>query len=126
MTEFWFDINEGKMVVGAAAYEEAVMQSMPGDIVPLPELLVGPNFPYQPGDFTEKGSRQVWTREEKQMLGHWALVVLEAATGEPRMLKSEPHLERLHILGMAPSTKAFDTFGSFHAFRELIGSPIED
>lgn len=126
MTEFWFDTQAGKMIAGEAAYEEAVTQSFPGDIVPLPELLLAPDFPYQPRDFVERRTKQLWSREEKLALGHWALKLLEDGAGEPRMLKSEPHIERLHILGLSPSARAFNEFGPFSAFRESVGSPIEN
>ena len=124
MQQPWFDTLEGKLIVGDAAYEQALEQSFPGDIRPLGELLLAETFEFGTGSFIERGVQQHLGPDEKQALGKWAIAVLESHAGKPVMLKGE-HLDRLHWLGLSPDKESvMRPFGGADGYRAAIGSPL--
>lgn len=125
MSECWFDTRDGKLLVGEASYSQSVEQSLPGDVVPLADLLVQPEFSYKTGDFVERGRRIEWDTDQKLAAGRWVLGLLEQATGEPQVLTTG-HFDRLRVLGLAPDPTALREFGGIQGFREQVGSPLDD
>jgi hypothetical protein len=102
----WFDIREGKMVVGDAAYESVIEQSGPGDIVPLADLLVEPDLTVDYTDFDHLPRRMTPPSEEEcRTYGAWVLNLLSEADDDYPLERS--HFERLSRLGLGMTYSAF-------------------
>lgn len=124
MAEFWFDTQEGKLIVGEAAYQQAIEQSFPGDIRSLGELLLAHDPDIQIGDYLARHHRQVLSSEERLEIGRWTLNILEQTQGKAVMLQHR-HLERLHKLGLSPTPQGlYREYGGMRGYREAVGSPI--
>lgn len=124
MAGHWFDTLEGKLIVGEAAYQHAVEQSFPGQIVPFREALVG-DMVAASTSYYEKAAVDDWTREDYVALGKWALTIINDGT-EPEQPFTNTVARRLYLLGLGPEERRYtrsSRFGSLEAYRREIGSP---
>ena len=120
----WFDTFEGKLVVGEAAYEQAVEQSFPGQIVPFRDALLDSEAPPW-ADGYEKADVDEWSRQDYVDFGKWVLGVINTGE-EPDQPITVRLLKRLYILGFGPEERRYlrkSRFGSMETYRDETGSP---
>jgi hypothetical protein len=123
MTETWLDTRTGDLLVGSAAYAEAVEQSLPGDVRLLTDVVRNENFSFTTQDF-EKAKVDDWTREDYINFGKWAMKALNPHTEEPKLIEED--IRRLYLLGLGPERRRIrrsEDFKKFSIFQELIGLP---
>ncbi len=115
------------MLLGEAALQGAVEQSLPGDVVPLKDLLTGKEFPFTIRDFTKLDTSD-WEREDYLSTGKLVLNLIQEPDAPPAAVK-EGYLNRLYILGLGPERRSYaygrsSEFKSITEFQREIGSPV--
>jgi hypothetical protein len=127
VTEILFDVSTGE-VLESNGTQASITPAGNSQLVPLRDLLLAPEFPFQPGYFEHVNSKE-WDRERCVQLGKRTLDII-SDEGERRELMYK-HFKRLSILGLSPSAKfiasqyATETHAAdFSAFKAEVGSPI--
>lgn len=121
--ETFFDTATGEVLLGAAAYEERVMQVGPLAVRSLPEILHADEFSYHRRDFVPGFKNRSFTREECLDMGHWLLQLLRQTDGAVER-PSEKDIERFYHLGLGPSKaqlRRASLFGSVRDFQTALG-----
>src|SRR6266550_2325130 len=120
MPEVWFNIPEGKLLVGEEA-AAPLMEQLGPDIVPLTHLLDGSDLPLPTDTYEKQGARD-WPRERCIELGQWVLGLLKEQ-GED--ILTTRHIRILNALGLSPHIGFLTSdkmFGSVQGFQSEIGS----
>ncbi len=119
----WFHTGEGKLIVGEAAYEVAVENSQPGDIVPLVDAVFAKELWFDTTTF-EKTDVRAWTDDDYRNYGRWVIHIL--SQDERYRLLSRNHIDRLSKLGVGPSHRPFLRVSGpgFTDFQRSIDAPI--
>jgi hypothetical protein len=123
-----YNLLTGALIVGQQALAAQIEQSGPGDIVPLPQLLTAPDFPFTVRDFP-KLEVEAWDVNAYQAFGHWALTLVTHENPDQEL--REKHLERLYRLGLGPGQafrrrNNFDMVGLRSALDEQEFNYYED
>ena len=119
MSEQWFDVVNGELLLGAAV-AEARLQELGRLVVPLPDLLTGEAALPRPSMIKRRPTRE-WTREAIIQTGQWALGMLEQTTGESVTLE-RIHMNRLYEMGLAPHWGRQTIFRNMGELRREINS----
>lgn len=118
---YWIDTRTGDQIVGEVAYDERVGQSQPGDLVSIQDILINPDFPYNPADY-KKPRKITHDRDQLIAYGTWILSHLEGTDHEGRVTRE--HIARLGAFAVGPGVygvkSQFD--GDLWRFQEAIGS----
>jgi len=125
MTErdFWFDTRDGSLLVGEAAFEVAIEQSAPGDVVQLAGLLALKQSETLDLTYTRLDTSN-WTADTYRQHGHWLLRVINTQEERLQPLRID-HLRNANRLGLGPgfTGRFLDTFGTFHNYKHALGLP---
>ena len=119
MHEVWFNIGTGEIAVGQDAAEALIAET--GDmIVPLEELVLDDNFPFQPGDYPRIKTADI-TQEEALIAGKSLARIFQSR--EKPLPMGKKHIERLNILGLLPGINYIKrNFGRLSTYVDEIGA----
>jgi hypothetical protein len=119
MTEFHFEVDSGRLIIGAGA--AALRMEAGAEVTPLHEVLEAKDFPYRTGDFPLLES-STWDRDECLRYGHWVLHVLEPAERPKTAPFTRTHIDRLRVLGLGMNRdRIFTHFKTLANYRTELG-----
>ena len=111
----WFDTREGKLVVGQAAYEQAVELSMPGEILPLVDILTADEFVVDNTFYDKPTVVGTYPEDELRSYGKWVLNILSQGHQTPELKRS--HFDRLAKLRLGAGSRAVKKY-AFSRFQK--------
>lgn len=118
----WFEMSTGSLVVGEAAYAERFEQALPGDLVPLADLLLG-NVSMDGATRAPEGTYEKYpTDNELELYGAWLLKIMRSQDQDA--VVSSNVLRRAHNLGLGIGADPIGRhFGTLHELRSRIDVP---